>query len=155
MPSLSRRQFIAVSGAALVAPHVAFAEAPLVSVGKDGVAIQGYDSHAYWSLGAPQEGVETHVVVWKGAPWHFATAEDAALFAGNPDSYAPRFGGFCTRAMSLRKVVDGDPEVWRIFEGALYLFAKPVGGRYFDKGQVEMIAKAQAHWDKLHGTGGS
>ena len=51
--------------------------------------------------------------------------------------------------MSLKNVVDGDPEVWRIFEGKLYLFARPAGGKVFDKGQGEMIAKAQAYWDSL------
>ena len=89
------------------------------------------------------------MVGWNGAPWHFATAEDAALFSANPDSYAPRFGGFCTRAMSLKKVVDGDPEVWRMHGDKLYMFARPVGGTYFDKDPDAMIAKAAAYWATL------
>jgi len=50
--------------------------------------------------------------------------------------------------MSFDKVVNGDPEVWRIFDRKLYLFARPVGGEFFDKAQSEMIAKAQSNWDK-------
>lgn len=120
-----------------------------VSTGKDGTAIQGYDTHAYWQINGPREGVDTFTVTWKGVPWHFATQADADAFAAAPGTYAPQFGGFCTRAMSLKKVVDGDPEVWRIFQDKLYLFAKPVGGRKFDGNEVEMIAKAQAHWETL------
>jgi len=94
-------------------------------------------------------GADGFTVNWRGVPWHFANAQEAAMFQADPESFAPQFGGFCTRAMSLKKVVDGDPKVWRIFENRLYLFARPVGGRHFDKGQAEMILKAQAHWDSL------
>ncbi|MEP5729114.1 MAG: YHS domain-containing (seleno)protein [Sulfitobacter sp.] len=127
----------------------AFAGLSRVSMDRSGAAIQGYDSRAYWTAGEPMPGSEDHVVRWKDADWRFATAEEAAQFKAAPASFAPKFGGFCTRAMSLKKIVDGDPEVWRIYEGSLYLFARPVGRKHFDKGEAKMIAAAQAHWDTL------
>lgn len=151
MPAPTRRYFWQTSLAALSL----LVSAPLrgaslrVSTGGSDVAIQGYDSHAYWTRAIPTKGADDFKVVYKGVPWHFVTQADADSFAADPARYAPQFGGFCTRAMSFKKVVDGDPEVWRIFEDRLYLFARPVGGRKFDGNEAAMIAKAQAHWDTL------
>lgn len=148
MTRLSRR---AVLGALATLPltRSAFAASTRVATNRKGIAMQGYDTHAYWTINNAREGNPDFVVEWRGKPWHFASAEDADMFRTNPSAYEPQFGGFCTRAMSLKKIVDGDPEVWRIHKGKLYLFARPVGGEFFDKGQDAMIAKAQAHWDTL------
>lgn len=147
MPHLTRRALIATF-TTLPFARLSYAGAWRVSKNRDGIAMQGYDSHAYWTAGAARAGTSDHVVDWRGTPWHFATAEDAAAFAADPAAFEPQFGGFCTRAMSFNKVVDGDPEVWRIYQDKLYLFAAPVGGRKFDEGQDAMIAKAQSNWDK-------
>lgn len=145
---LTRRVFVTMTASAVLM-RPAFAKGAGISTGKNGVAIKGYDTRAYWSVGAPRTGTETFVVTWQGVPWRFATQEEADLFAAAPAKFAPAFGGFCTRAMSLRKVVDGDPEVWTIFEDRLYLFARPVGRKYFLKGEKAVIESAQAHWDTL------
>ena len=78
--------------------------------------------------------------------WQSATSERAELFSADPLAFAPQFGGFCTRAMSFGKWVNGNPEVWRLHGGKLYLFAQPVGGEKFDEGQDAMVAKAQGNW---------
>lgn len=150
MSRITRRVF-STSALALCAAPVSFAFGTpyRVSTNREGIAMQGYDSHAYWTIGAPREGDAKFTVEWRGKPWHFATAEDAASFQENPIAFEPQFGAYCTRAMSLKKVVDADPEVWRIHGDKLYLFAKPVGGTFFDKGQDAMIAKAQTHWESL------
>ena len=151
MRAYSRRTFtrlclFASFGTAL---RPAFAGSTRVSKDDAGRAIQGYDTRAYWSAHAPRQGMDDFTVSWNGATCRFASQDEADLFAAAPDAFAPQFGGFCTRAMSLQKVVDGDPEVWRIFEEKLYLFARPVGLEVFNKGEAEMIAKARAHWDTL------
>lgn len=148
MTPFTRRAFI-LSAASLYLVPPALAGQKRVSTGADGVALQGYDTRAYWDDATARKGSDTHQVDWNGVPWHFATKAEAESFAASPARFAPQFGGFCTRAMSFKKVVDGDPEVWRIFEGKLYLFAQPKGGKAFDKSAAPMIAKAQAHWDSL------
>ncbi len=148
MTTFSRRFFL-TSAAAFCAAPAAFATPYRVATNRAGIAMQGYDTHAYWTIAAAREGSSDHVVDWRGKPWHFASAEDAEAFRADPAAFEPQFGGYCTRAMSFKKIVDGDPEVWRIYQGKLYLFAKPVGGTKFDAGQDAMIAKAQAHWDSL------
>jgi hypothetical protein len=116
---------------------------------KQGMALQGYDTTAYFGAGAATDGTDAHTVEWEGATWRFVTTQDAAAFRANPEEYAPQFGGYCTRAMSLGKEVPGDPEVWRIYKGKLYVFYAKVGGRHFDKGEDAMIALAGQHWDTL------
>ncbi|SHH43346.1 hypothetical protein SAMN05444003_3184 [Cognatiyoonia sediminum] len=44
--------------------------------------------------------------------------------------------------MSFKRTVPADPEVWRIHNGKLYMFARPVGGTKFDESPEAMIAKA-------------
>lgn len=117
--------------------------------GKKKFALKGYDATAYFKAGTPAKGSDATIVKWKGASWRFADAKDADLFRANPTAYAPQFGGYCTRAMSLGKEVPGDPEVWRIHEGNLYVFFAAPGSVIFDQDPNGMIKKAQAHWATL------
>jgi hypothetical protein len=114
-----------------------------------GAAIRGYDTTAYFLKNTPTPGSEVYAVSWKGATWRFVSQDEADLFASNPESYAPQFGGYCTRAASFNKLVPADPEVWRIRGNKLYLFARPIGGTKFDDGADAMIKKAQAFWSTL------
>ena len=150
MTAFTRRTAFKLAAIALFAPLSGLRAGGLhVAVDGRGIALDGYDTTAYWQHGAAVVGLAEYAAAWRGVPWHFATAEDAEMFTADPSKYAPQFGGFCTRAMSFKKVVNGDPEVWRIYQGKLYLFAKPVGGEKFDEGPDAMIAKAQTYWDSL------
>lgn len=137
-----------VGGAALVA-FPALASDRISKTRFGGVAIKGYDTTAYFEHGDARKGEPDNEVEWKGAKWRFASATEAELFAADPESYAPQFGGFCTHAMSLKQIVPGDPEVWRIRDDKLYLFAKKKGRDVFDEDPATMIAAAQAYWDTL------
>jgi hypothetical protein len=150
MPVFSRRTALGLSAAALMLPALPLRAAKrTVATDGTGTAIDGYDTTAYWQIAASLAGEARHFVNWQSARWLFATQAAANLFAATPDAYAPQFGGHCTRAMSFGTVVNGDPEVWRIYSDKLYLFALPVGAEKFDEGQDDMIAKAQAFWDSL------
>jgi hypothetical protein len=39
----------------------------------------------------------------------------------NPEKYVPAYGGYCAFGISVGKKFIGDPEVWRIVDGRLYL----------------------------------
>lgn len=111
--------------------------------------MDGYDTTAYWRARKALIGRSQHSVVWRDVPWHFEMEIDIARFRADPARYARQFGGFCTRAMSFDRIVNADPEVWRIRSGRLYLFALPVGGKKVDESPDQMIAQAQVAWDKL------
>lgn len=149
MPLFTRRAFTLSAAAALLSPAVLHADTHAVALNKSGIALDGYDTTAYWTEGAALAGAADHSAEWQAARWQFATAQAAEMFAQDPATYAPQFGGFCTRALSFGKLVNADPEVWRIYQGKLYVFARPVGGEKFDEGADPMIAKASANWLKL------
>ncbi|MEL7517684.1 MAG: YHS domain-containing (seleno)protein [Pseudomonadota bacterium] len=138
-----------VTTAMLFVATPAFATPRFASARFSDLAVRGYDTTAYFEHGEARQGVRANEVEWKGATWRFASAAEADIFRANPDAYAPQFGGYCTRAMSLERITLGDPEVWRIRGDKLYLFARPVGGQKFDDDPDTMIALAQAHWDTL------
>jgi hypothetical protein len=102
------------------------------------LAIRGYDTVAYFTQGRPVEGSPEFEHVWQEARWRFASAEHRALFAGDPDRYAPQFGGFCTGGMGLGQLAPIDPEAWVIVEGRLYL-------HYDKEGRDEIAADPKAH----------
>lgn len=151
--NFTRRGFctaIMATTAVISSPTQAFAKTiNRFSLSAEGFALKGFDTTAYLQDGAPTNGTDASTVQWKGATWRFATQSDADLFRADPDAYAPQFGGYCTRAMSINREVPGDPEVWRIYNGKLYVFFAPRGGALFDGHEDEMIALAQAHWDTL------
>ncbi len=146
----NRREFLMGAVAlALVPLRAAAKTVSRFSLNKDGHALRGYDTTAYFSTASAVEGTDAATVTWKGAAWRFASVDDAVRFRATPDAFAPEFGGYCTRAMSLGKVVPADPEVWRIHGDRLYVFYAAKGGEIFDEGRDPMIALAQAYWDTL------
>ena len=50
-----------------------------------GGAIRGYDPVAYFTQGRPVEGKHAHRHEWMGATWSFASAENRAAFAADPE----------------------------------------------------------------------
>ena len=65
-----------------------------INMGKDGVAIKGYDTVAYFTLGEPTKGSPEFEHEWMGAKWRFANAEHLEMFKKDPKKYAPQYGGY-------------------------------------------------------------
>src|SRR6476660_5465726 len=68
------------------------------------VAIEGYDTVAYFTDGKAIKGSEKYTYDWLGTSWHFASDEHRKLFADNPISYAPQFGGLCAEGIALEEI---------------------------------------------------
>jgi YHS domain-containing protein len=95
-----------------------------------GFAASGYDVVAYFDL--PQSAVGTsqpegvpgnaaHTSEYNGATFAFASAENKARFDADPAQYAPQFDGHCAYGVSKGGKVPGNPNLWRIVDGKLYL----------------------------------
>ena len=84
-------------------------------------AINGYDSVAYFTKNAPVKGLEAHTYEWKGAKWKFESQANLDLFKGQPDKYAPQYGGYCAYGVATDSLVKVEPEQFTIYEGKLYL----------------------------------
>ncbi len=96
-------------------------EGLLSSYEETGIAIRGYDTVAYFTLGKPVEGSADYAVKWNDATWHFSTQEHADLFENDPEAYAPQYGGYCAYGVAQEYLVKIEADQWRIVDGKLYL----------------------------------
>jgi len=114
-----------------------------------GVAIHGYDPVAYFAEGAPHEGSKDHVFEWSGATWRFVSAEHRERFRADPESFAPQYGGYCAYAVSQGATANGDPELWAIVDGKLYLNLDPAIQKRWDADRPDYIQKGDRLWPGL------
>lgn len=59
-----------------------------------GVAIKGYDTVAYHTEGRAVKGKSKYAYKWNDAKWYFASQANRDLFTGEPERYAPQYGGY-------------------------------------------------------------
>ena len=59
-----------------------------------GVAIKGYDTVAYHTMGQALKGSSNYTYKWNDAKWYFSSQEHKDLFIKDPEKYAPRYGGY-------------------------------------------------------------
>lgn len=142
---LTRRSLIGALSAAMIAPAALAQDLP-VFYKTDGAAIGGYDAVSYFAGGTPVRGLPEYSVMWKGAEWHFATAENRDAFEMNPRAYAPQFGGYCAYAMAQGELVSTDPMLWEVIDGRLYLTHSPAIERMWQRDTATFIQMAEAHW---------
>jgi len=142
------KQLLAVAllfGTAAIAMAGAGAQ-PDVNVSKDGVAIEGYDAISYISEGRPLQGSTRFETRWNGAVWRFTSAAHRDTFLADPARYAPQFGGYCAYAVSQGHTANGDPLVWKVVDGRLYLNYSTSVQRTWEKDVPGYIAEARANW---------
>jgi len=118
---------ILLAGSASVAmlPQCVYAydETSTGSINVDGqnIILRGYDPVAYFTEQKPTLGDKKFSTTFGGAVYLFASAENQKAFEANPAKFAPQFGGYCAMGAALGKKLDGDPEVWKVVDGKLYL----------------------------------
>jgi len=138
---------------ALGVPALASASpAPSVSATEQGVAIGGYDPVAYFTEGHPVAGSASFELRWAGATWRFASAASRARFEASPEAFAPAFGGYCAWAISQNYIAPGDPLVWRIVDGRLYLNFNRRAQMLWEADLMAAIARGHANWPAVLGT---
>ncbi|MEL6737481.1 MAG: YHS domain-containing (seleno)protein [Pseudomonadota bacterium] len=119
-----------------------------VGVEGENIALSGYDSVSYFQGdGVPVKGSARFSVDYNGAEWHFASQANADAFKADPEAYAPQYGGHCAWALGANgRLAPGDPKVYKIVDGKLYLnFNKAVQGRWL-KDISGFITKASVAW---------
>ncbi len=142
---LTRRLLLGAVAATLIAPVAQAQDLPVFYV-TGGAAIAGYDAVSYFNDGTPVRGQPEYAVMWKGAEWHFASAENREAFERNPRAFAPQFGGYCAYAMAMGSLSSTDPKAWQVVDGRLYLTHSPAIERIWSEDPAEYIRMADAHW---------
>lgn len=127
----------------------ATAEPALVAKQDNGIAIGGYDPVSFRQDDGPKQGTQEHVLMWHGATWLFASAQNMAKFEANPRAFEPNFGGYCAFGVSMGVLILADPQAWLISDGELYLFKN----RQFAKNWIEdvdnRIELANEQWPQI------
>lgn len=119
---------------------------PAVNTSSGNLALRGFDAVSYLTDDRAVRGLTAFEATWNGARWRFATAEHRDQFLTAPERYAPQFGGYCAWAVAHGYTADGDPEVWRIVDGRLYVNYSKRVQRKWEQNIPEYIGQGQANW---------
>jgi hypothetical protein len=112
------------------------------------LAIGGYDTVAYHTLGKAVPGRLEYQTVWHDARWQFSSKEDLDLFAKDPEKYAAKYDGHCAMGVAYE---DGhkdtvDPEAFTIVDGKLYLNHTKYWTTEWRKNEAANISRADKNW---------
>ena len=141
---MRRRQLLALCAFALLSGPARADEPWFYADG--GVALSGYDAVAYITRNEAVRGSPDHAVMWKGATWHFVSAENRSQFEMNPSAYAPQYGGYCAYAVSRGYTAKTDPEAFTVHDGKLYMNYSRQVQVLWDKDRPGHITSADANW---------
>jgi len=114
-----------------------------------GLAAHGYDVVAYFNQGRPTLGSDQYEIAHEGGTYRFASQANLDAFKANPAKYAPAYGGFCAYGAALGKKFDGDPQLWKIVDGRLFLNLDPEVQKKWSADIAGNVAKADANWHRI------
>jgi YHS domain-containing protein len=141
------RSVLAAAILVCIAPHAAPAKSPEIFTGLvKGVAVGGYDPVAYFTERKPVSGKADITFSWKGATWRFVSAQNRDAFKADPEKYAPQYGGYCAFAVSQGATAKGDPKVWTVVDGKLYLNLSASVQKTWEKDVPGYIKSADKNW---------
>lgn len=142
----SAAAFLALSGAAWAGPQY---------IDDTGFAVSGYDVVAYFNLEQAPVGTSQPAGVpgraditaeYNGATFAFANEANRDTFLKNPEAYAPQYDGHCAYGVAKGGKVPGNPNLWRIVDGKLYLnITKNVVG-FWEEDIPGNITLATGNW---------
>ena len=116
------------------------------------IAVHGYDPVAYFTQGKPVRGSDKLVHVYRGAAYRFSSEAHLDVFKQDPARYAPQYGGFCAYGVAVGKKFDGDPTLWKIDGGKLYLNLNEEIYQTFLKDVDGNVRKADRNWTEIEHT---
>ena len=115
-----------------------------------GVAIQGFDPVAYFTVNKAVKGNKQFSASAEGVIYYFSSAANKALFIKDYTKYEPQYGGWCAYAMgATNEKVEIDPETFKILNGKLYLFYHSWVNNTlskWNKDEVNLKTKADKNW---------
>ncbi len=140
---------IALSTAALAGPQF---------IDNSKYAVSGFDTVSYFDLtqsaiGSPQAsplpGKASITTEYNGAKFAFASEENRKRFLADPAKFAPQYDGHCAFGVAKGGKVPGNPKLWRIIDGKLFLNIKDTVVSQWEENIPGNIKSAQKNWKKL------
>ncbi len=126
----------------------AFADTAPEMSGTPRLAIGGYDTVAYFTVGKAVPGRLEYQSVWHDARWQFASKVDLDLFTGNPEKYAAQYDGHCAMGVAYENGHKDtiDPEAFTIVGGKLYVNHTKYWTTEWRKNESDNIGRADRNW---------
>ena len=116
----------------------------------EGIALSGYDLVSFFAGSAPVKGKADIVTEYRKIKFRFASPGNRAAFVKDPESFLPRYGGFCAYSVAKGQPVPGSPAAWRILSGKLYFLASRAIMMTWERDQPLLEAAAESRWPRLH-----
>lgn len=145
MFSNNRIRMITILAALVLAPAAFAAD----DIEHSTVGIGGYDLVSYHEGEKPVRGNGNHLVVHEGVTYLFQNEANRQRFEKSPAKYLPAYGGYCAYGASVGKKFVGDPDVWEIVDGRLYLNLDNKIKGLWVKDIPGNIQKANGHWKRI------
>jgi hypothetical protein len=142
--------------AALALPAGALAGPQFVD--GSGFANSGHDVVAYFGLdqspvGTPQAaavpGKASITAEWNVATFAFASEENRDRFLADPAAYVPQYDGHCAFGVAKGSKVPGNPDLWRIVDGKLYLNVSARASSAWQQDIPGNLQMSEANWTGL------
>jgi len=142
------KMFMALVFGSLFSLNVFAATGHAISI----TGVQGYDLVSYHTSKRPVRGNGHYISVHEGVTYMFSSEENRKSFDRNPEKYLPAYGGYCAFGVSVGKKFVGDPEVWRLVDGKLYLnLDENIQGEWL-KDVPGRIQTADKNWRRIRAT---
>lgn len=134
---------------AVLAPALATTTERVVTDAQTGLAIDGFDPVAYFIDATARRGRRDFEFRYRGAFWRFSNPGNQAAFSATPSDYEPQFGGYDPIAIARGAPTPGNPEIWLIVEGKLFLFYSMATKAAFAAEPARAAAQAGAKWPEI------
>lgn len=164
MTSIRRNR---VAAAALIAGALSAASLSTAAIAGEqyvndsGFANAGYDVVAYFDLAQapvgqsqPQAvaGSREFTTQYNGATFAFASAQNLAKFEADPATYAPQYDGHCAYGVAQGGKVPGNPNLWRIVDGKLYLNITQNVVGFWEEDLDGNLEQSETNWSGIEPT---
>ncbi|SFQ28487.1 YHS domain-containing protein [Roseivivax halotolerans] len=156
-----RMTSLALAFAALL-PATAFAGEQYVD--ETGFAVSGYDVVAYFDLPQsavgeaqpdPVPGRASLTAEHNGATFAFSSEENRERFLADPEAFLPQYDGHCAYGVAKGGKVPGNPYLWRIVDGELYLNITENVVSFWEEDIPGNIDLAEGNWPGIEPDGAS
>ena len=115
---------------------------------RSGLALAGLDPVTYLLDAQPLAGVPGNELIHDGVVWRFVSHANRAVFTTRPDAFLPRFGGYDPLGVTGNVLVVGDPRIFAVRSGRLYLFHTSANRERFLEDET-LAEQAEARWPIL------
>lgn len=124
------------------------------NLNEDGVALSGVSPVGIINRQQVLMGNPSIVYDWEGVKFYLLDEDEVRMMETSPESYAPKYGGWCAWEASQGNQVPGYPTIWDISFGRLVVFSSEQARAQWNEearmGRRALMDRAQQWWDSVN-----